>query len=171
MQLTIYLFKPSIINEIMGEEKSPRKTISLEEVSRKLDLIMSKLNLLEEIVLEDPKYADSIGSIRLIRMFLGLYDEPLKILSRLKIAESYVKRDFIAKDEISRCIIQALAVRGELSISAVTREVRAMRGKASRRIVRERLKILEKNNIVKKSEGRGNLYCLVEPAERYLSQL
>jgi DNA-binding transcriptional ArsR family regulator len=148
----------------MGEEESPRKPISLEEISRKLDLVMSKLNLLEQIVLEDPKYADSIGSIRLIRMFLSLYDEPLKVLSRLKIAESYARRDFIAKDEISRCIIQALAVKGKLSISAITREVRAMRGKASRRIVRERLKILEKHNIVKKTE-HGNLYCLIEPAE------
>lgn len=149
----------------MGEREPSRKPISLEEISRKLDMVMNKLNLLEQIVLEDPKYADSIGSIRLIRMFLSLYDEPLKVLSRLKIAESYTKRDFIARDEISRCIIQALAVKGKLSISAITREVRAIRGKASRRIVRERLKTLEKHNIVKKLEGYRNLYCLVEPAE------
>lgn len=113
----------------MGEREPSRKPISLEEISRKLDMVMNKLNLLEQIVLEDPKYADSIGSIRLIRMFLSLYDEPLKVLSCLKIAESYTKRDFIARDEISRCIIQALAVKGKLSISAITREVRAMRGK------------------------------------------
>ncbi|MBS7648989.1 MAG: hypothetical protein QXU95_04035 [Candidatus Bathyarchaeia archaeon] len=142
-----------------------KRAPSLEEISRKLDLIMSKLEVLEQIVLADPKYSGSLESLRLTKMFLGLYDEPLKILSRLKVADFYTKREPIVNDEISRYIIQALAIKGDLNISSITREVQSMRGRASRRIIRERLKRLEKENIVKRIEGFGSVYRLTEPKD------
>lgn len=134
----------------------------LEEISRKLDTILNKLSLLEQLALEDPKYAGSAETLKLTRMFLSLYGEPLKILARLKAAESYVHHESIKRDEIARYIIQALAIKGPMNISAITREVKSMRGKASRRIIRERLRKLEKAKIIQRMEGAGKTYSLVE---------
>ncbi|MEM1507747.1 MAG: hypothetical protein QW294_06375 [Candidatus Bathyarchaeia archaeon] len=134
----------------------------LREISRKLDAILDKLSLLEQMALDNPKYADSAETLRLTRMFLSLYGEPLKILTRLRVAESYIRREPVGRDEIARCIIQALAVKGPMNISAITREVKAMRGKVSRRIIRERLKRLEKEKMVQRIEGAGKTYSLVE---------
>ncbi len=60
----------------------------------------------------------------------------------------------IAGDGISRAIVEALAVNGPLSLRALEREVRRLRGTASRSVVRERLAKLERLGIVR-VERRG----------------
>ena len=134
----------------------------LEEIIEKLDSVLRRLEILEKIILENPEYTDLSSSLRLLNLGVRAYGEPLKLLSRVKSAERYLKHSRIRRDEISRCIIQALALRGPLNISAITREVRSMRGKASRRTVRAKLQILRDRGIVRLVEGFGKRYELVE---------
>jgi hypothetical protein len=135
---------------------------SVEEVSKKLDQIIRRLDLLEDLILEKPEYEGLAASLRLTKIGIGMYGEPLKIASRLKNAENYLRQKPIAQDDISRCIVQALAVKGALNISAITRQVATMRGKASRRIVRDRVKKLVEQGVLLKTEGRVPTYELVE---------
>jgi DNA-binding transcriptional ArsR family regulator len=54
-------------------------------------------------------------------------------------------------DPISRDIICVLVDRGHLNISQITEGVRQRRGTASRRIVREKVGVLEDDGIVRKN--------------------
>jgi predicted DNA-binding transcriptional regulator len=133
-----------------------------EELSEKLDQILQRLDLLEQLILDKPEYEGLAASLRLTRMGIGMYGEPLKIAARLKNAERYLHQKPIAQNDISRCIVQALAVKGPLNVSAITRQVAAMRGKSSRRIVRGRVKMLLQQGVLLKENSRVPTYALAE---------
>ncbi len=137
---------------------------SMEEVSKKLDQILNRLNLLEELITEKPEFEGLTAALRLTRVGVGMYGEPLKIAARLKDAQAFLQQRVIAQDEISRCVIQALAVKGALNISAITRQVSAMRGKASRRIVRQRVQKLHQLGVLVKVDGKTPTYELANKA-------
>lgn len=148
----------------MSRKEKP--TSSAEELSKKLDQIINRLDLLEKLILEKPEYQGLAAALQLTKVGIGMYGEPLRIASRLKSAEKYLHQKPIAQDDISRCVVQALAVKGSLNISGITRQVAAMRGKASRRIVRGRVAKLVKQGIIVKTEGRVPAYRLVEEADQ-----
>ena len=135
---------------------------NVEDLSKKLDQILRRLDLLEELIVEKPEFEGLSAALRLTRMGVGMYGEPLKIAARLKDAEAYLKQNLIAQDEISRCIIQALAVKGALNVSAITRQVTSMRGKASRRIVRERVIKLQEQGVLVKKSGKPPAYDMAQ---------
>jgi len=67
------------------------------------------------------------------------------------------------KDSISREIVKALFERDGQNISQISDKVKEKRGTSSRRIVRERLKMLEERGVVKaKGSARSKMYWLTE---------
>jgi hypothetical protein len=138
----------------------------VEELSKKLDQIIRRLDFLEKLIAEKPEYEGVAAALGLTRLGIGIYGEPLKIASRLKNAEKYLRQKTISQDDILRAIIQALAVKGPLNISAITRQVAAIRGKASRRIIRERVKKLQQLGVLLRREGKAPTYELVDKADQ-----
>ena len=67
------------------------------------------------------------------------------------------------KDPISRDIVKVLFERDGQNISQITDKLKDMRGTASRRIVRERLKMLEEKGVLKgKGSPRSKEYWLTQ---------
>jgi len=76
------------------------------------------------------------------------------------------------KDPISRDIIRALFKKGGQNISEITEVVRQRRGSASRRIVRQRLAVLEKEGIVRGERRRKTTeYHVTDEVGRKWSQM
>ncbi len=134
----------------------------IKELDTKLDTIMSRLETIERVLsdsLERPELASTISNLR---AGVLLVKEPISALERLSAATKYLHQRSVEKDEISRIIIQTLALRGPQNTSQIERAVREARGHASRRIIRTRIQSLINEGIVQAGKGQGAVYELTE---------
>jgi len=77
------------------------KSSSSEELSRKLNLIMKRLDTLEAIVLENPEYAELATFLRLTRASVGLYADPLKMVTDSQLAERSIKHKLRVRIQVN----------------------------------------------------------------------
>lgn len=134
-----------------------------EELERQIKALSEKMEGLEESM----------------RMVSGPYSQLLEYIERFqRISSSYfrlidlyqrygeISPDLLmpdVKDHISREIVKILFERDGQNITQVTEKLKARRGSASRRIVRERLRTLrEKGVVVERGSERSKEYWLAE---------
>jgi len=132
------------------------------DLDQKLDAIIKRLDTIEATVAASQQTSQLSGVLSDLRSGISIYSEPLKAIKRLYDTRDILKLQAVEKDEISRLIVQSLAMKGQLNISQIERAVRAVRGTASRRIVRERLKSLQENGVVRQAVGSPQKYELKE---------
>ena len=134
---------------------------SIKELDQKLDTIMSRLATIEQVLSESLEHPELASTISGLRAGVLLVKEPITALERLSTASKYVRRRSVEKDEISRLIIQTLALKGPQNTSQIERAIREARGHASRRIIRSRIQNLIQEGILRPGKGRGASYELI----------
>ena len=77
------------------------KASSPEELSRKLDLIMKRLDVLEAIVLENPEYSDLADALRVTKASLGLYADPLKMIVNAKTVKPPTEGESLSRIQVT----------------------------------------------------------------------
>jgi len=129
----------------------------LRSLSEQLEAVMRRLDLIEAVLTEQRSYPELVAVMSDLRMSASLYNEPLKLIQRLITVRRITQRKE-PRDEVSRIILNTLAVKGALNVSELAREVAVARGSASRVTVRKRLSILIEEGIIKKNaEGSYRL--------------
>ena len=124
----------------------------LREFNRKLEAMMRRLDHLEAILTESRQYPEMAQLMGDLRVGTSLYSEPLKLIQRLISVRRYLGRDEEHRDEVSRIILNVLALKGPQNVSQLTREVQSERGKGSRVTVRGKLKELVNEGVVRRCE-------------------
>jgi predicted nuclease with TOPRIM domain len=159
------VFVKLIVSSLTDKREKPELT--LEEVQDRLDEISKRLARLEELVERVGPGIDEVSqSAKVIREGFEFYDGLVKLMTKFTKAERLESRfGDLKKDDISWRIIQILDVSRPLNISQITAAVRAERGTASRRIVRDRVNSLIKRGILKiieDDDDRARYFALVK---------
>ena len=132
----------------------------LKSLNEKLEVVMRRLDYLEAILTENRQYPELAQIMGGLRVGTSLYAEPLKLIERLIGVRRYLDKTPESRDEVSRLILNALAIKGGMNISELTRHLTQERGTASRVTVRKRIKELLEEGIIEK--GNGHQYRLVK---------
>jgi hypothetical protein len=131
---------------------------SLKSLNEKLNWIIQRLDFLEALLIENEEYPEVVSFLRSIRYGTTLYGEPLKTLERLVSAKQLIE-SVSQTDEITKTIINHIALKGPRNISQLAREMKYHRGKASRTTIRKKVKQLIQSKILIKE---GNYYRLAK---------
>lgn len=134
----------------------------VKELDQKLDTIMNRLEMIERILSDSLQRPELASTISNLRAGVLLVKEPISALERLSKATEFIHRRSVEKDEISRLIIQTLALNGAQNTSQIERAIREARGHASRRIIRMRIRNLINEGILRPGKGRGATYELAK---------
>ncbi|MHA2187278.1 MAG: hypothetical protein ACW99V_03480 [Candidatus Thorarchaeota archaeon] len=124
--------------------------LSIDEVQDRLEEISSRLARVEELIERIGPGIDEVSeSAKVIREGFEFYDGMVKLMSKFTKSERLESRfGDLKKDDISWRVIQILDNTRPLNISQLTAAVRAERGSASRRIIRDRVNSLLKRGIL-----------------------
>lgn len=118
---------------------------SIRRVEELLSIILEKLESIEKLLKSSTGEEVSIA-FRLMATY------SLPVIEALEAARRYLeatRRIHIGLDEISRVILEVLSDCKPKSLSEITQLIRNSRGKASRRIIREKIKQLTSIGLVK----------------------
>ena len=125
----------------------------LKALNEKLEIMMNRLEYMEAILTESRRYPELARLMGDLKVGAALYGEPLKLIQRLLGVRRYLDRTPESRDEVSRIILNALALKGPMNISQLTRETAREKGSASRVTVRKRIQSLLDEGIIEKGEG------------------
>jgi len=114
---------------LSGIEDVVRKLRKLEELTKHLN---SNINYL----------------VRVVSGMLVLFSIPLALALKAASRMLNTISKYGVLDDVSKAFIEVLCVEDGISISGLTRRVKEVRGRASRRIISERLRILANSGIV-----------------------
>ena len=132
----------------------------LKSLNEKMERMMRRLDYFEAILTESRQYPELAQLMGDLKVGAALYGEPLKLIQRLLGVRRYLEKTPDSRDEVSRIILNSLALKGPMNISQMTREVERERGTASRVTVRKRVQDLLEEGAIEK--GDGFEYRLVE---------
>ena len=132
----------------------------LKSLNEKMERMMRRLDYLEAILTESRQYPELAQLMGDLKVGAALYGEPLKLIQRLLGVRRYLEKTPDSRDEVSRIILNSLALKGPMNISQMTREAERERGTASRVTVRKRVQDLLEEGAIE--QGDGFEYRLVE---------
>ncbi len=127
-----------------------------EDLRREVRNLTDKIRELEAVVARIQQPVEQMRSFA--SKYVGMIDAFLRMGA---LPEEKLFADI--RDDISRGILKSLLRRGDGNISQITEMVRERRGSASRRIVRERLKMLEEQGKVQGRRERNAVRYQVSP--------
>jgi len=139
----------------MAEEEKDLQS-QMKELSEKMEGVEESLRLVAE------PYSRLLVYIERFQKISSSYFRLLDLYQRY----GAISPDLLipgVKDSISRDIVKILFERDGQNISQISEKLRDMRGTSSRRIVRERLRMLEEKGVVRaKGSSRSKDYWLTE---------